>query len=63
MDGHAIFWVVDAGLPPPLKYYMPIHYVTIENGQKNKNKMCHVDAWNGLKHVYGKIVKHTEEHM
>ena len=37
MDGHPIFWVVDA--PPRLKYCMPIHYDTIEDGQNKKSHL------------------------
>ena len=48
MDGHPIFWVVDAGVagihhdsryPPRLKYWMPIHYDTIEDGQNKKSHL------------------------
>ena len=36
MDGHAIFWVMDASVPQ-LKYWMPIHYDIIEDGQIKKS--------------------------
>ena len=36
MDGHPIFWVVDA---PRFKYWMPIHYDTIEDRQNKKSHL------------------------
>ena len=44
IDGHPIFWVVDAGAwcsryPPQLKYWKPIHYDNIEDGQNKKSHL------------------------
>ena len=33
---HPIFWVVDAGVAPRLKYWMPIYFDTIEEMAKQK---------------------------
>ena len=38
INGHPIFWVVDAGVPR-IKYWMPIHYDTIEDGQSKKSHL------------------------
>ena len=38
MDGHPIFWVVDTGVHHS-KYWMPIHYDTIEDGQNKKSHL------------------------
>ena len=46
MDGHPIFWVVDQPVSTTIKYWMPIHYDTIKNGQKKISSFSLILSWN-----------------
>ena len=39
INGHPICSVVDVAVPPQLKYWMPIHYDTIEDEQNKKSHL------------------------